>query len=183
MAENEERPLLKAPQGAVARVGASGLTTEDERLWAALAHASLVLTLIASVASAAALTPLLIFVPLVIYFCFRGRSESVSFHALQAFVMQLVATLGWVIALAVGVALLLIAIVASGILSFVLVGIPFLLLFILTLVLFVVAMVLALPVLGIYSLVAAVETYNGRDFRYVWVADWIDKHIRSDNGA
>ena len=57
----------------------------NERKWAALAHASTLLTALVALGSAGAGVLLTMFVPLLIYFAFRNRSEFVAFHALQAF--------------------------------------------------------------------------------------------------
>ncbi|MBN1286829.1 MAG: DUF4870 domain-containing protein [Anaerolineae bacterium] len=153
------------------------LTDSDERLWAALAHASLIVTLLATPFSVGTLTLFLIFVPLIIYFAYRERSEFVAYHALQGFAMQVFATIGWVaLGLAITIAFV-IAIVISGVLSIVLIGIPFLLLSVVGLVLFWLVWI-CLPIgLGIYSLMAAWETYHGRNFRYVKLADWVDRFL------
>src|SRR5262245_59935840 len=68
--------------------------SDDERLWAAVAHASAWVTALIVLVSYGFLIPLSIFIPLVIYFMFRRRSGYVVFHALQAFVLQLVGTVG-----------------------------------------------------------------------------------------
>lgn len=152
-------------------------TESEERIWAALAHASLLVTLLATPFSVGTLTLFLIFVPLIIYFAYRERSDFVAYHALQGFAMQVLATIGWV-AIGVAVTILLgILIAISGILSFVLVGIPFLLLSIVVLVLFWIIWPFIPIGLGIYSLMAAWETYHGRNFRYAKVADWVDKYL------
>ena len=177
-------PEPPRPQRAVApALGAGGLAVEDERLWAMLAHATVPLTLVLSLVSAGALLPLLIFAPLAIYFVYRERSRFVAYHALQAFVMQLVGTFGLLGVAVVGGFVLVLGIVVSGVLSFVLVGIPFLILFVLALVVFGIAVVVAPFALAIYALVAAVETYNGRNFRYKWIADWVDRYAGGERAG
>ncbi len=166
-------PRPAEPRRAV--VKGEPLSTEDERLWAMLSHASVPLTLVLSIFSAGVLLPIVIFAPLVIYFVYRDRSRFVAYHALQAFVMQLVATFGVLGVGIVGVILLGLAIAVSAVLSIVLVGIPFLILFVLGLVVFILAVIAAPFVLGVYSLVAAIETYNGRDFRYKWIGEWVEQ--------
>src|SRR5512145_1968198 len=74
--------------------------TDEERQWAAVAHASIWLTLVGGLFTAGFIVPLSIFTPLVIYFMYRKRSDYVAFHALQAFVLQIISTVG-VLALAV----------------------------------------------------------------------------------
>jgi uncharacterized membrane protein len=41
-------------------------------------------------------------VPLVIYFLFRNKSDYITFHALQAFVIQLLGTVGALAVLVIG---------------------------------------------------------------------------------
>ncbi len=172
-------PAPPAPKAkTVQKAAPKAPTNDEERLWAALAHASLVLTLVAGSASGGILVPVLIFVPLLIYFAYRDRSEYIAYHALQGFAMQLVATLGWLVA-GLGITLaLVVGIIISAILMIVLVGIPFLILFVIAIILFWPVWMLVLLALGIYSLVAAWETYNGRSFRYIWLADWIDSYVK-----
>ncbi|MCZ7544483.1 MAG: DUF4870 domain-containing protein [Anaerolineae bacterium] len=154
---------------------AQPLSSEDERLWAALAHATVPLTLLLGIFSAGVLLVVLIFAPLAIYFWYRDRSRFVAYHALQAFVMQLAATFGVIGVAVVGAILLALAIAVSGVLSIVLIGIPFLIVFVLVAVVFAIAMIAAPFVMAVYALVAAAETYNGRDFRYKWIGDWVEQ--------
>lgn len=157
---------------------ATPLTNEEERLWAALAHGSLMVTLLLSPFTGFALTPFLIFAPLVIYFAYRERSEFVAYHAMQAFAMQILMTIGYV-AIGVGVTVaLVVVIIVAAILSVVLIGIPFLLVAIVAIVLFsILWWPFMPPALAIYSLIAAWETNHGRNFRYRRVADWVDKYM------
>lgn len=149
------------------------ITNENDKMWAAVAHGSAILTLIAALSSG----PGLIFgllIPLGIYLFFRNRSEYVAFHALQAFTFQTVCTVGMV---SVVVALGLLTIL-SLLASFLLVGIPFLLFFgfaFLTMI-FVAAFVI-LFVMPVYGASAAFSALNGRNFRYPWVADWVDDQL------
>jgi uncharacterized Tic20 family protein len=151
--------------------------SEDERLWASVAHGSVWVTLLVSIITAGALAPLSIFAPLVIYFAFRTRSDYVAFHALQAFVLQLLGTVGAMLLLMVGsvvwgigliLALLSVVIAVGFILVplWALVGVVFLMV--------VVAMPLAMLLFGT---IAAVETYNGRDYRYPYLAQWVDRQL------
>jgi uncharacterized membrane protein len=99
---------------------------------------------------------------LIIYLIFRDRSRYVAYHALQSFLFQLIF---W------GAPGLLIGIVwaVTGVLSMVLVGllcIPF------ACVLSV--LVVLMPVVSlVMGVVAAVQTSQGRDFKYWWVGDWV----------
>jgi uncharacterized Tic20 family protein len=146
----------------------------DEWTAAALAHASVLLTLILGMAGGVGL-PVGIAVPLVMYFGYRERSRFVAFHALQSFVYQIVCTLAYIVvvaALAVWVAL---AWTISGLLAVVLVG--FLLMplaGLLTLVLVFLALGGPCAWVG-YGLYGAYEAYQGRNFRYWLIGEWLEE--------
>lgn len=151
--------------------------TDEEKLWAAVAHASVWLTLLTSVVSGGTLIPLSVFVPLVIYFMFRKRSDYISFHAMQSFVLQLVGTVGAFALLLVGGTVWLVGLVISLLAMAILIG------FILVPVWGLVGIVLLL-VTGLLPLatlllgtIAAVETYHGRDYHYPFVARWVDRQL------
>ncbi|MBP8974659.1 MAG: DUF4870 domain-containing protein [Anaerolineae bacterium] len=170
------RPPIKAKHA-----GAASAVSENERKWAALAHASTLLTAVVALASGGLGVLLTMFVPLLIYFSYRKRSEYVAFHALQAFTIQLVGTIGWlaliVVGTVVGVALLLV----SVILMIVLVGIVLAPIVILAYVLFVLASFL-LPIgMVIYAMIAAVETWNGHNYRYPYIARWVDSQMHGES--
>src|SRR5215510_3964260 len=74
--------------------------TDEEKLWASIAHASIWVTMFGGFLTAGFTVPISIFVPLVIYLMYRKKSDYVVFHALQAFALQILGTIG-VIALAV----------------------------------------------------------------------------------
>ena len=152
----------------------SGLT-DEEKLWAALAHASFVLTLGLSMISGGLGALLLVFVPLAIYLAFRDRSEFVARQAMQAFALQIVGTVGWLAIMLVGTIFFSLAIVVSAIASIVLIGIPFLIIFAVLFVVFILAMVVAPVGLLVFSILAAVNTYGGKDYRYPFIASWIDR--------
>ncbi|MCZ7540578.1 MAG: DUF4870 domain-containing protein [Anaerolineae bacterium] len=170
------RPPVK-----VKRAGAAGAVSENERKWAALAHASTLLTALVALASGGLGVLLTMFVPLTIYFSFRKRSEFVAFHALQAFTIQLIGTVGWlpliVVGTVVGVALLFVSII----LIIVLVGIVLAPLVILAYILFVLVSFL-LPIgMVIYAVIAAVETWNGHNYRYPYIARWVDSQMHAES--
>jgi uncharacterized Tic20 family protein len=149
----------------------------NERKWAALAHSSTLLTALVGLASGGAGVLLTIFIPLFIYFAFRKRSEYVAFHALQAFTIQLIGTVGWLALLITGLVVWVALIILSAILILVLVGIVLLPLVALMLPIFILSS-LALPVgMVIYSVIAAVETWNGRDYRYPYIARWVESQM------
>jgi len=177
-----EAPIEGArPPVKVKRAGAAGAVSENERKWAALAHASTLPTAVVALASGGLGVLLTMFVPLLIYFSYRKRSEYVAFHALQAFTIQLVGTIGWlaliVVGTIVGVALLFV----SVILMIVLVGIVLAPIVILAYVLFVLASFL-LPIgMVIYAMIAAVETWNGHNYRYPYIARWVEGQMHGES--
>jgi len=154
-------------------------TTSQERTWAAIAHASGVLTLLFSLASAGVLGLFFAFVPLIIYFSYKDKSEYVAFQAAQASALQIVGSIGFFVAiLAVTIALVVVWTV-TGVLSVILIGlllIPVALLLTIVLALALAAMPF---VLGGFSLVAAVQTADGADYYYPYlgryVADWLER--------
>lgn len=130
------------------------LTPSEERTWAMLANLTVLINLATGLLGALA--------ALIIYLIFRDRSRYVAYHALQSFLFQLIF---W------GAPGLLIGVIwaITGGLSLVLIGllcIPFAC--VLT------VLVLLMPVVSlIYGVVAAVETSQGRDFKYWLVGDWV----------
>ncbi len=150
----------------------------DEWTAAALAHASALLTLILGTAGGVgALIGLA--VPLVIYVGYRDRSRFVAFHALQSFVYQVTGILAYAILAAVLAVWVAMAWTASGLLSAVLIGlllIPFALLLTLTTVLLLACTPFAW--LG-YGLYAAYQVYQGHDFRYRFIGEWLEREMKS----
>jgi uncharacterized Tic20 family protein len=152
---------------------------ENERKWAALAHASTLLTALVGLGSAGAGVLLTMLIPLFIYFAFRKRSEYVAFHALQAFTIQLVGTIGWLALLVVGTIVWVALIVIAALLILVLVGIVLLPLVILVYPVFIL-LSLVLPVgMVIYSVIAAVETWSGNNYRIPYIARWVENQMHS----
>jgi uncharacterized Tic20 family protein len=151
--------------------------TQDERLWATVAHASAWLTIFGGIITVGAILPISIFVPLVIFFMFRKRSDFVAFHALQAFVLQLLGTVGAFALLTVGGTVWALGMVVAALLIFLLVG------FILVPLWGIVGIALLLAVLLLplamlfYSVVAAYTTYRGEDYRYPVIARWVDRQL------
>lgn len=147
-------------------------STDSERQWAAIAHASAILTLVAAMGSVTFILPMLI--PLGTYFYWRKKSDFVAFHALQAFTMQVVGTIGFLALLLSGSLLLSVLIVLT---SITIVGLPVALVLVLVLVLFIPAtLILPLGML-VYGIIAAFATQRGRNFRYPWIADWVDDQL------
>jgi uncharacterized Tic20 family protein len=151
--------------------------TDDERLWAAVAHASVWVTFIMFFVTSGFGVPFSIFVPLVIYFVFRKKSDYVTFHALQAFVIQLLGTVGALALLVIGGLAWVVGLIIGLLLMLVLIG------FILVPVWGVVGIALILSVfllpfvMLLFGTIAAVQTYNGRDYRYPFIALWVDRQL------
>jgi len=130
------------------------LSPSDERTWAMLAHLSVLLNLVTGFLGPVA--------ALVIYLIFKDRSRYVAYQSMQAFVFQLVFWVG-------GGALIGLIWAITGILSAVIIGIlciPFALLGTLVFA--------ALPLIAlIYGPIGAIETSQGRDFKYWLIGDWV----------
>ncbi len=151
--------------------------SDDEKLWAAVAHASVWVTLFGGILSGGAVIPLSVFIPLVIYLLFRQKSDYVAFHALQAFVLQLIGTVGAFLLLLVGGLVWGIGMVIALLAVVILVGfilVPFWGIVGVALLGAIVVMPIAMMFFGTY---AAIETYNGRDYRYPFVARWVDRQL------
>lgn len=130
------------------------LSPSDEHTWAMVSHLSVLANLVTGF-----LGPI---VALVIYLVYKDRSKYVAYQSMQAFVFQMIWWVG-------GGALIGLIWAITGILSAVIIGIlciPFALLFTLG---------LGLLPLGslVYGVIAAIETSQGRDFRYWLVGDWV----------
>jgi uncharacterized membrane protein len=123
------------------------------------------------------LLPLTVFIPLVIYFVFRTRSNFVAFHALQAFVLQLVATIGVAVFGLVGVVVAVIALLIIIVLCLVLIG--FLLLPVWLGVTALGGLFISLLPIGavILSTIAAIETYNRRDYSMPFIGRFVDRQL------
>ena len=151
--------------------------TDEEKLWASIAHASIWVTMFGGFLTAGFTVPISIFIPLVIFFMYRKKSDYVVFHALQAFSLQILATIG-VLALAV------VGGFAWGI------G-----MIIALLAIFVLAGIILVPLVGycwhclsagdfhravrglLLATIAAYQTYNRHDYRYPFISRWIDRQL------
>lgn len=151
--------------------------SDDEKRWAAVAHGSVWLTLLGGFISGGTIVPISVFVPLIIYFLFRSKSNYVAFHALQAFVLTLIGTVGAFLLLLVGGLVWGIGLVVALLAMLVLVGfvlVPIWGFVGIALLAVIVLLPLAMLFLGTF---AAIETYNGRDYRYPFIARWVDRQI------
>jgi hypothetical protein len=172
--ETAAEPAAERAESRLAVREATGPTTE-ERTWAALAHASVLLTFALGVSTGGLAVLATALAPLAIWLAFRDKSRFVAFHALQATVFQLAALVAWVAILAAGVVILIPVWIITALLLIVLVG--------LLLLPVAVVLTIALPVILIalpfaslvYGLYAAFEVYSGRPFRYWLVADWVER--------
>jgi uncharacterized Tic20 family protein len=174
-AETPVEREVAEPAGTVLATRTDDGPTSNERIWAALAHATVLLTFILGVASGGLAVIVAALLPLVIWLAFRDRSRFVAFHAMQATVFQLGSLAAWIALLIVGAAILIPAWIVTALLLVVLIG--FLLLpltLVLTIALPAALIVLPMATL-VYGLYAAIEVYAGREFRYWLVADWIEQ--------
>ncbi len=150
--------------------------TREEMNWAALAHASILLTLLLGISTggiAAILGPI---VPAIIWYAFRHKSEYVEEQARQATIFQLTGLLALLALVVVGAILVAVGWVVSAVLVILLVGLLLLPVMAIVTLLWGVGL-MALPIAQVvYGCYAAVETYSGRPFRYWWVADQIDRY-------
>jgi len=171
----EEKPGNET--GAVASPPVYLGVTRQEMTGAALAHISILVTVLLGLMTGGIVVVLGPIIPAIIWYAYRGKSAYVVDQARQATLFQ-VAGIVAILALAiVGAGVIAIGWVVSGLLVFVLVGLILLPVMLMVTLLWVVAMV-GLPIAQmIYGCYAALETYNGRPFRYRWVADLIDRSL------
>ena len=150
--------------------------TRDEMNWAAAAHGSILLTVLLGLATGGIYALIGPIVPALIWYAHRDKSAYVAEQARQATIFQL-AGLAALLALSlVGAVLVAVGWTVSAILVVVLVGLILLPVMLVVTLLWVVAVV-ALPILQVvYGCYAALEAYNGRPFRYRWIADLIDRY-------
>lgn len=175
--ERRERLATSTPRREMPRSYSTMRVSDDEKRWAAVAHGSVWLTLLGGFFSGGTILPISVFVPLIIYFLFRSKSDYVAFHALQAFVLTLIGTVGAFLLLAIGGMVWGIGMVVAMLAMLVLVGfvlVPVWGIVGIALLAVVVLLPLAMLFLGTF---AAIETYNGRDYRYPFIARWVDRQI------
>lgn len=175
--QSAEARDIRSKVKAMPRSYSTSRVSDDERLWATFAHASVWITAVFGVFTLGTIIPISIFVPLVIYFLFRRSSEYVAFHALQAFVLQLLGTVGALTLLVIGGAAWLLGMVAAALSVLVLVG--FVLVPLWGIVgLLLLAIVVGLPLaMLLYGTIAAIATYKGQDYRYPYIAHWVDRQL------
>jgi len=131
--------------------------SSDERTWAAFAHGSALLNLAGGVGGIIAAS--------VIWLTQKEKSAWVAFHGLQSLVFQ-AATLILTV-LVVGVVWVL-----GFAFSFITVGFGTLV----AVPLMILVFFGGFAIMGagmIYSFYGAYQVYQGRDFRYIWIGDWV----------
>ncbi|MBL8119878.1 MAG: DUF4870 domain-containing protein [Anaerolineae bacterium] len=151
--------------------------SDEEKLWASIAHASIWITMLGGLFTVGFVVPVSIFIPLVIYFLFRKKSDYVVFHAMQAFVLQVIGTIGVLVLALVGGVAWTLGMVIALLAVFVLAGIVLVPLW--AIVGIILALVIFLTPLAalLFGTIAAVETYNRRDYRYPFISRWIDRQL------
>ena len=172
---NGVEPIDREGVLAVTKTSYLGLTGEEMR-WAALAHGSILIALLLGIVTGGMGAIIAVAIPAAIWYVYRDRSVYVVEQARQAAVFQLAGFVA-LLALAIGGTLLVVVgWTVSGVLTIVLVGLILMPIMILLTLLLVVALV-ALPIaMVVYGCYAAVETHNGRPFRYRWVDDLIQRY-------
>ncbi len=149
----------------------------DEWTTAALAHASVLLTLILGAAGGvgALIGPA---VALAIYFGYREKSRFVAFHALQSAAYQVVGILLYAVTATVLGSMVGMAWSVSGALVEVFVGfliMPFALLMTLLMVL----VLVGAPLIWIgYGLYASYKVYQGNNFHYQWIGEQVEREVK-----
>jgi uncharacterized Tic20 family protein len=151
--------------------------SDEERRWAAMAHGSAWLTLVLGTLTLGVAIPVTIFVPLAIYLRYRKQSDYVAFHALQAFTLQALGTVGAGLLAAVGAAIWGVGLAIALALVVVLVGFVLVPVWGLVGVVFGIAIALLPITMLLFSAIAAFEVYQGRDYRYPYIARWIDRQM------
>lgn len=171
--ETAVEPGAPEPAGTALAAAETG-PPANERTWAALAHASVLLTFALGVSTGGLAVVVAALAPLAIWLAFRDRSHFVAFHAMQATVFQLASLLVWIGLLAAGLVILVPTWIVTALLLVVLIGLLLLpLALVLTIALPAILAVLPFASL-VYGLYGAFEVYAGRPFRYWKVADWIE---------
>jgi uncharacterized Tic20 family protein len=174
---DDETVLEGAVDARRAAVGGAMMKPAEEWTAAALAHASILLTVILGLSGGIG-APVGLAVPLVMYLGYRRKSRFVAFQALQSFVYQAAGMLIYLVLAAVLAAWVAMGWTVSGLLSAVLIG--FLLMpLALLLTLLMVLLLVGAPLVWLgYGLYAAYLTYQGRNFRYWLVGEWLEREVK-----
>lgn len=142
----------------------SPLSTQDERIIAALSHVAILLPLIGIIA------------PIIIWVTQKERSRFVAFQALQAIAFQLlliVIYFGGILCYMGSFFLTFLGMMAADSMGPAGPGmgmfLPFVVFF---------GTFLVLGIFVIYGIVAAVLTFQGKDFRYALVGRWVERYTQ-----
>ncbi len=141
----------------------SPLSPQDEHIVAALAHISVLLPQIGVIA------------PIVIWVMQKERSRFVAFQALQAIAYQLLLILIWFGGMACYMGSFVLTFAGGVILASRISGPG--LVFFLPFVVFL-GILLLMLVFVIYGIVAAVLTFQGKDFRYALIGRWVERYTQ-----
>lgn len=155
--------------------GPSGAITDHWTI-AAVTHASILLTLVFSFAGGVGAFIGLV-IPLMVYLSYRERSRFLAFHALQALVYQGAGVLLYLVLVIVSALVATVAWIISGLLSVVAIGfllMPLALLFTIAMVIILLGAPLAWVAYGLY---AAYQVYQGTNFRYWLVGEWVEREV------
>lgn len=145
----------------------------DDRAWAAIAHASALVTVLFGILTGGALCLVGPIVPLVIWLVFRERSPFVARHALQATLFQALVVILTALVGVLGLILVAAAWVGAGVLLAAVVGVCLIPVALALTLLWIMA-TLGLPVAAlVYACYGAYEVVEGRDFRYWLVGNWV----------
>ncbi len=149
------------------------VSSGDDRAWAAIAHASALVTVLFGILTGGALCLVGPIVPLVIWLVFRERSPFVARHALQATVFQTLVVILTALVGVLGLVLVVAAWVGAAALMAAVVGVCLIPVALALTLLWVMA-TLGLPVAAlVYACYGAYEIVEGRDFRYWLVGNWV----------
>jgi uncharacterized Tic20 family protein len=172
-----ETKVLEAENPPEAKVPVTHLgLTREETNWAALAHASILLTALLGVSTGGIAVFFGPVVPAIIWYAYREKSEYVTEQARQATIFQVAGLLGLLALALVGAIVVVIGWAVSAVLVIVLIGLLLLVVMLIVTLLWGGALI-ALPIAQVvYGCYAAVEAYNGRPFRYWWIADAVDRY-------
>lgn len=149
------------------------VSSGDDRAWAAIAHASALVTVLFGILTGGALCLVGPIVPLVIWLVFRERSRFVARHALQATLFQALVVILTAIVGVLGLILVAVAWVGAGVLMAAVIGFCLIPVALALTLLWLMA-TLGLPVAAlVYACYGAYEVVEGRDFRYWLVGNWV----------
>jgi uncharacterized Tic20 family protein len=163
------------PSLAVTTTSYLGLTREEMK-WAALAHGSILVTLLLGIVTGGLGAILGAAIPAAIWYAYRDKSDYVVDQARQATIFQLAGFVALLALIIGGTLLLVVGWSVSAVLTVILVGLLLMPIMVVLTVLLVAAVV-ALPiVVVVYGCYAAAETHNGRPFRYRWVTEMIERY-------